>query len=79
MPSIDELLVRVEMMRRLPTPEERKRIRVAAGLTRDEVGSVLGVTSTAIYQWETGKADPGKASIGPYVELLERLNKKEGA
>lgn len=73
MPNIDDLLARVEAMRRLPSPDERRLLRMSAGLTRDEVASQLGVTSTALYQWETGRADPGKDTIEAYVALLERL------
>lgn len=73
MPNIDDLLARVEAMRRLPPPIERRLIRMTAGLTREEAASALGVTSTALYHWETGRADPGKDSIEAYVALLERL------
>lgn len=73
MADIDELLKRIDAYRRLPVPIERKRLREGAGLTRAEVADTLGVSSTAVYLWETGRADPGKPSVMAYVELLDRL------
>lgn len=73
MTDLNELLKRVDAIQRLPDPADRQRIRLAAGLTRDEMASQIGVTATAIYQWETGRADPGKATVRRYVDLLDRL------
>jgi repressor LexA len=39
--------------------ESIKRLRVAAGLTQDELGKVLGVSGQAVGQWEAGKPISG--------------------
>lgn len=40
--------------------------RIAAGLSRKELGAMLGVTDTAIGLWERGKTHP-------YPEVLDRI------
>ena len=72
--NLQELLEQTKTMRRLPPPSERRALREGAGLTRKEVGSLLGVSDTAVYVWESGKSTPSKRHLADYVGLLEELS-----
>lgn len=57
-----------------PTPQERadialevRRVRRAAGYSQRAVAALLGVTASAVGQWETGRALP---SVHLYLRLL---------
>jgi transcriptional regulator with XRE-family HTH domain len=58
---------------RLPTPEDRRSIRRAAGLSTYDIAKHLGVTPAAVSAWEHG-VTPGGRLIGGYVELLKALS-----
>jgi predicted transcriptional regulator len=57
----------------LPTPRRRKEIRLRAGLTRREVGYLVGVSQHAIYLYETGEITPAGDHLRRYVQLLLAL------
>ena len=61
-------------LRRLPPPGERRRLRLAAGLSLHQVARSLGLTASACRLWETGERRPGPSVIGPYVELLDGIS-----
>ncbi|MET7585084.1 helix-turn-helix transcriptional regulator, partial [Streptomyces microflavus] len=42
----------------LPPPAERKRLRVAHGLTLDEVAAALDVRRATVSGWEAGRTEP---------------------
>ena len=69
--NLDELLERVRSRRRLPDAAERRRIRVAAGVSQRELASALGVSWTAIQRWEQG-ARP-RTHLEQYASALTRL------
>jgi len=49
-------------------------------LTREDLGSMLGVSSMAIYRWEKGKAKPRLIALKGLERVrreLERKNKNE--
>jgi len=71
--SLDELLAHSRFRRTLPDPALRRLLRERAGLSQDDVASVLGVSRPAITRWETGKRTPRGPLLTQYVELLDRL------
>ena len=73
--SID-LLERLRAKRELPLPEERRRIREAAGASLRDVARELGVSHTAVRRWETTRAVPRESRIA-YVRLLDELRQLE--
>ncbi|WP_354645226.1 helix-turn-helix domain-containing protein [Kitasatospora camelliae] len=69
--SVDALLAAVSTG--LPLPAERKRLRLAAGLTPAQVAAALRVNSTLVVAWEDGSAVPGPDIAPAYTRLLEGL------
>ncbi|MER5642313.1 helix-turn-helix transcriptional regulator [Kitasatospora sp. NPDC002227] len=69
--SVDALLAAVSTG--LPAPAERKRLRLAAGLTPAQVAAALRVNSTLVVAWEDGSAVPGPDVVPAYTRLLEGL------
>ncbi|MET9554494.1 helix-turn-helix transcriptional regulator [Streptomyces sp. NPDC006645] len=57
----------------LPPPAERKRLRVAHGLTIDEVATALKVRRATMSGWESGKTEPRPPERDAYARLLEKL------
>ena len=57
---------------RLPQSTERRAIRDAAGLSREQVARALGVSVETVKAWEGGST-PRPANLVAYVELLDRL------
>ena len=64
--------------RQLPPPAVRKALRLASGLTLQEVASVIGVTRSAVQRWETGKRTPSGELRVQYAELLGELGSLVG-
>jgi DNA-binding transcriptional regulator YiaG len=71
--TVETLVARARLRGALPPPEERARIRLAAGCTLGEVGDVIGVSHEAVRTWELGIREPGPENARRYGELLERL------
>ncbi|MFE1318347.1 helix-turn-helix domain-containing protein [Kitasatospora phosalacinea] len=69
--SVDALLSAVRTG--LPTPAERQRLRLAAGLTITQVAVALRVNSALVKGWEDGTAAPGPDVAPAYVRLLDGL------
>ena len=59
--------------RRLPSPKICTLVRVAAGLSRQQIADALGVTATAVALWESGSRRPSNAHIQDYVLLIDEL------
>ncbi|MEU6772218.1 helix-turn-helix domain-containing protein [Streptomyces sp. NPDC046759] len=57
----------------LPSPQERKRLRKAHGLTVDEVAAALKVRRATVSGWEAGKTEPRPPERDAYARLLNRL------
>ncbi|MFD3337092.1 telomere-associated protein Tap [Streptomyces sp. NPDC058700] len=57
----------------LPLPAERKRLRVAHGLTIDEVATALKVRRATVSGWEAGKTEPRPPERDAYARLLDKL------
>jgi transcriptional regulator with XRE-family HTH domain len=75
--GVEELLERVRARRALPPAAERRRIRVAAGVSQHEVAKALGVSWTAIYRWEQGSRP--REHEAAYAQLLEELKRAAAA
>ncbi|WP_329124578.1 telomere-associated protein Tap [Streptomyces sp. NBC_01353] len=59
----------------LPSPEERRRLRKAHGLTVDEVAGALQVRRATVSGWESGKTEPRPPERDAYARLLDGLAK----
>jgi transcriptional regulator with XRE-family HTH domain len=72
MATIDEVLERAHATR-LPTPEGRRALRIAARLTQSDVGEAIGVDRASVARYEAGRRSPRGDVRRRYAELLERL------
>ncbi len=57
----------------LPPPRVRQQLRLAAGLTQQEVAEAVGVKRLAVARWELGQTHPRRPHRKAYVHLLKRL------
>lgn len=71
----DELLARVRALRRLPPPETRRTIRVAAGVSQAAVADALGVSQASVGYWEAGSRTPRGDHAAAYLLLLDELSR----
>ncbi|MDW4911308.1 helix-turn-helix transcriptional regulator [Streptomyces sp. ADMS] len=67
--AVDELLTQPRPV--LPLPEERQRLRKAAGLTQDDVARALQSRRETVNGWESGRTDPRPPRLEAYLRLLE--------
>lgn len=61
----------------LPSPDERRRLRETASLTRPQLAERVGVRPEAVRAWESGRSTPRGRSREAYAKLLAGL--AEGA
>ncbi|MGP3688023.1 helix-turn-helix domain-containing protein [Streptomyces sp. IBSNAI002] len=57
----------------LPAPKERRRLREAAELTPEQVASAMGVTTSTVRSWESGRTHPRGRKRELYVDFLAGL------
>ncbi|MYW68389.1 helix-turn-helix domain-containing protein [Streptomyces sp. SID8379] len=57
----------------LPTPTERRRLRVARSLTQTQIADRVGVTRETVRSWETGRTAPRGRKREVYARLLAEL------
>ena len=57
----------------LPPPQERRRLRLAAGFSLEDIADVLGVSRSAVARWETGQRRPRRQTRAAYAALLREL------
>ncbi|MET9652554.1 helix-turn-helix domain-containing protein [Streptomyces sp. NPDC006460] len=57
----------------LPAPGERRRLRLAHGLTLDEVAAALQVRRATVSGWEAGRTEPRPPERDAYARLLGSL------
>ncbi|MDG9721014.1 helix-turn-helix transcriptional regulator [Streptomyces sp. DH24] len=57
----------------LPPPPERKRLRLAHGLTLDQVAGALNVRRATVSGWEAGRTEPRPPEREAYARLLNKL------
>ncbi|MGK5628441.1 helix-turn-helix transcriptional regulator [Streptomyces sp. URMC 123] len=74
MPDLDPL-ERVDALldEVLPPPRVRQQLRLAAGLSQQEVADAVGVKRLAVARWELGQAHPRRPHRSVYMHLLKRL------
>ncbi|MFI7396435.1 telomere-associated protein Tap [Streptomyces tendae] len=79
MPTEDELFSAVDALLEevaqndLPTPEERRRLREAAGLSQEQIARSLRSRRETIGNWESGVTEPRPPKRAAYARLLEGL------
>ncbi|MGW6565962.1 sigma factor-like helix-turn-helix DNA-binding protein [Streptomyces sp. NPDC054975] len=54
----------------MPSPKERRRLRVARGLTEDQVAEAVGVTRATVRSWESGRTTPRGRKQEAYAKLI---------
>ena len=54
----------------LPTPAERRRLRISAQFSQEETALALGVSLRSVVAWEHGDASPHAASEERYGRAL---------
>ncbi len=57
----------------LPAPKERRRLREAAKLTTEKVASAVGVTTSTVRSWESGRTHPRGRKRELYADFLAGL------
>jgi DNA-binding transcriptional regulator YiaG len=57
--------------RQLPPPAERRRLRLAAGATLEDVADATGASVPTVSCWERGIYAPSKRYRRGYLEILE--------
>lgn len=56
---------------RLPSPQRRRQLRKAAGISSEQLAEVLGCTGAAVRHWEAGIRRPRKSGqLRAYAEAL---------
>ena len=70
--ALEELTGRVEAQRRLPSPEARRHIRLAAGASLADVAVPIGVSKQSVFLWERGHG-PSPKNVVAYLRVLEAL------
>ncbi|MFJ7159650.1 telomere-associated protein Tap [Streptomyces sp. NPDC101118] len=71
--AVDALLEEAAAQDALPHPDERKRLREAAGLSQDQIAKALSVRRETVTSWETGRTDPRPPKRAAYIRLLDGL------
>lgn len=69
----EQIRSRLGVRLELPQPDERRRLREAAGLSQQEVADALGVTRAAVGHWETGLRSPRGRLLTAYVDVIRVL------
>ncbi|MFI8520038.1 telomere-associated protein Tap [Streptomyces sp. NPDC085481] len=54
-----------------PSPQERARLREAAGVTQARLAQVLQTSTQTVRNWEAGRSEPRPPRRAPYQRLLE--------
>lgn len=68
----DRIRSRLHVRRELPSPEQRRELRKAAGMSQQELADVIGVTPQAVSYWEAGRT-PSGSFLDLYVDALRAL------
>ncbi|MEU9109799.1 helix-turn-helix domain-containing protein [Streptomyces xanthophaeus] len=71
--AVDALLEEAAAQDALPHPDERKRLREAAGLSQDQIAKALSVRRETVTSWETGRSAPRPPKRAAYIRLLDGL------
>ncbi|MEU0382734.1 helix-turn-helix domain-containing protein [Streptomyces cyaneofuscatus] len=71
--SVEALLEEARLAAAMPPPEERLRLREAAGFSRAHIAATVGVGRQTIANWESGATDPTPPARLPYLRILKGL------
>lgn len=71
--AVDALVEEARRHAAMPGPAERRRLRIAAGLSRAQVAQAVGTTRQTVANWETGDTAPRPPARERYLRLLEGL------
>ncbi|MFF5448487.1 telomere-associated protein Tap [Streptomyces sp. NPDC012888] len=71
--AVDALLEAAAAKDALPHPDERRRLREAAGLSQEQIAKALSVRRETITSWESGRTDPRPPKRAAYLRLLDGL------
>jgi DNA-binding XRE family transcriptional regulator len=74
MPATVDELARVGRARLAASTGLGRELRLSAGLSLREMAAVVGVSQTAIWQWENGVFLPSAAHALVYPAALERVS-----
>jgi DNA-binding transcriptional regulator YiaG len=69
----------LELRAALPEPEERRRIRLQAGVSQAAIARACGVTPACVCLWEGGRRQPRGRNLRAYVEVLRLLAGRAGS
>ena len=72
---LQELARRVRARQGLPSPDARRALRRAAGISLDDIAAVVGVTRQAVGLWEAGARTPQGPNLDSYAAVLETLRR----
>lgn len=64
---------KIDSMPDLPPPREREAIRIAAGLSEEQLGRLVGVSDLSIRIWESGWEEPSGLWAMSYSRVLANL------
>ena len=70
------LLEEVREYRRLPSPEQRRAIRLKAHVSQEAIANALGVHRVSVARWEMGTRVPRRKVRLAYAKLLEELRRE---
>ncbi|WP_254667815.1 helix-turn-helix domain-containing protein, partial [Streptomyces griseus] len=75
MPTEEELFDAVDALLQdepeLPSPQERARLREAAGVTQARLAQALQSTTQTVKNWENGRSEPRPPRLQAYRRLLD--------
>jgi DNA-binding transcriptional regulator YiaG len=63
--------------RRLPPPDERRRLRENAGFSVRSFANALGISPSTLARWEIGEREPRGPMLFIYVDGLRALVREE--
>jgi len=69
---LEALLSQVKAKRALPSPAQRRAIRLGSGASVAAVAAACGVSDVTVCRWESGRAPSGK-HLERYLEVLRVL------
>ncbi|MEE1755439.1 telomere-associated protein Tap [Streptomyces sp. SP18CS02] len=76
--AVDALL-EIAALDALPDPDERRRLREAAGLSQDQIAKALAVRRETVTGWESGRTEPRPPKRAAYARLLAGLAERHPA
>jgi len=74
--AVEEAIFKARLRRQLPPPEEQRRPREQAGVSRRDEATWLGVTESTVWRWENGDRRPGADLLDAYADLLDLYRRR---